>query len=91
MLDPWWSGLASTTCPSVCGGGCGTWGLVGGGRVGTLLGPEASGPHPRLLSGCGVWACVSGCPSFALLLPCGGGGGLVGLLFEICIVDASIN
>jgi hypothetical protein len=30
-------------------------------------------------------------PPFALSPACVGGGGLVGLLFEICIVDASIN
>jgi len=41
----------------------------------------------------GVWVCgfVFLVAPFAWLSPCGGGGGLVGLLFEICIVDASIN
>ena len=35
--------------------------------------------------------CVSGLvPPLPCRLLCGGGGGLVGLLFEICIVDASI-
>ena len=38
----------------------------------------------------GGWVCVSGWSSFVLSLVVGGGG-LVGLLFEICIVDASIN
>ena len=81
--------------------GCGTWGLGGGGRVGTLLGPEASGPElvvpvGPVLTGVGLsvgWGLgrvfldrppLSHHPSV-------GGGGLVGLLFEICIVDASIN
>lgn len=49
MLGRYWSGLASTT--AIFGLGCGTWGLGGGGRVGTLLGPEASGPlHGRWLA-----------------------------------------
>ena len=69
--------------------------------VGTLLGPEASGPHARVtlvalpfgwcgVGVAGVWVCVSGCSSLCLSARlCG--WGLVGLLFEICIVDASIN
>jgi hypothetical protein len=81
--------------------GCGRLVGGGGGWVGTLLGPEASGPDARMsgLRGvcCVVW--VSGCvglcfwsgPPLLRCLLCGGGGGLVGLLFEICIVDASIN
>jgi hypothetical protein len=87
--------------------GCGwVWNGVGGGegRVGTLLGPEASGPHMvalaagSLLSVGGVWwwgVCGvvggSGFLPLSCLLLCVGGGGLVGLLFEICIVDASIK
>ena len=77
--------------------------VAGGGWFGTLLGPEGSGsPRTRRpfggvavpLRGDGV--VVGGLfvllvvPSFAVL----GlrlGVGLVGLLFEICIVDASIN
>ena len=82
MLGRYWSGLISTT--PAFGWGCGTWGLGGGGRVGTLLGPEASG-SPR------EWGLVVLVPPFALVRPCGCGGGLVGLLFEICIVDASIK
>jgi hypothetical protein len=65
-------------------------GLVGGGRVGTLLGPEASGPPLERLSARVWW----GWWFWFLPLLChavGCGGGLVGLLFEICIVDASIN
>jgi hypothetical protein len=89
MLGLHGSGLASTT--RVFGRGCGTWGLVGGGRVGTLLGPEASGPPARALRR-GWWGSggsgSSLCPVRCLLVVC---GGLVGLLFEICIVDASIN
>lgn len=76
-------------------------GLVGGGRVGTLLGPEASGPSyrsHRMLCGVSrvVWVmdgcldCVSGCSPLSRV-PGWVCGGLVGLLFEICIVDASIN
>jgi hypothetical protein len=88
MLDLRGSGLASTT--SACWG-VERPGLVGGGRVGTLLGPEASGPPARALRR-GWWGSggsgSSLCPARCLLVVC---GGLVGLLFEICIVDASIN
>ena len=107
MLDLCWSGLVSTACCSVClGGGCGTLGLVGGGMVGTLLGPEASGPclFACLLPGLGpcgglgvvvgVWVgvvLVVSCVSSFVLCRVFWCGGLVGLLFEICIVDASIN
>jgi hypothetical protein len=70
--------------------------------VGTLLGPEASGPHARVASvvqPCGLCGGCVGCVGLCFWLSllclvvslCGGGGGLVGLLFEICIVDASIN
>lgn len=58
--------------------------------VDTLLGPEASGESDL--------ACVSGPPfvcssvdAWCVCVPGAGGWGLVGLLFEICIVDASIN
>ena len=108
MLDLCWSGLVSTACCSVCwGGGCGTLGLVGGGMVGTLLGPEASGPclfaclvaWSWSLWGPGVWwwgvwvgvVLVVSCVSSFVLCRVFWCGGLVGLLFEICIVDASIN
>lgn len=78
------------------------WLVRVGVRVGTLLGPEASGPvssaaRVRGPSGLwpgvvGGWVCVSGWFLLCLVGPlCGVGGGLVGLLFEICIVDASIN
>ena len=97
MLDPWWSGLASTTCHgSVLGFARG--GVVGVERWVRLVGgwlahcwvlKHQGQFRVRRLSG-GCWVCVSGCPSFALLSRWGGGG-LVGLLFEICIVDASIN
>ena len=74
------SGTSTQYCPSV-GLSVRCWYLVvvdsgGGWGVGTLLGPEGSGRR--------VW---SGAPV------CGragsGVGLLVGLLFEICIVDAS--
>jgi hypothetical protein len=51
-------------------------------------------PPVRGVRGCALWAwwgLVVLVPPFVLLSPLGGGGGLVGLLFEICIVDASIN
>ena len=69
-------------------------GRVLGGWFGTLLGPEGSG-RPRI-DGVGspaVWWGLCGwllCPPFAASAPVGAGVGLVGLLFEICIVDASI-
>ena len=80
MLDLCWSGLVSTACCSVClGGGCGTLGLVGGGMVGTLLGPEASGPclFACLLPGLGpLWG-----------LGCGGGGvGGCGVGCFLCVL-----
>jgi hypothetical protein len=76
-------------------------GFGAGGRVGTLLGPEASGPligtpaHVGV-SGAPLCGVGRGCWWFWFLpllwfLLCVGAGGLVGLLFEICIVDASIN
>ena len=74
--------------------GCGTSGSSGGGRVGTLLGPEASGPRNVLpaLAGVGLLGFVFLVAlSFVCWSPVGGWWGLVGLLFEICIVDASIN
>jgi len=68
MLDPCGSGLASTTPWTLGSGGCGTLGSSGGGMVGTLLGPEASGPHARVTQvaqpqGCRVWVwgCVGWC------------------------------
>jgi hypothetical protein len=66
--------------PLVGVGGCGTWGVGDRpGWVGTLLGPEGSAG----------WLVACG-----LLRPClrvmRGWWWLVGLLFEICIVDASI-
>ena len=76
---------------SPCGVGVGVErGLVVRGGVGTLLGPEASGfwflplPARRWVP----WSCSGFSPVWVW-----GGGvwGLVGLLFEICIVDASIN
>ena len=84
MLDLCWSGLVSTACCSVCwGGGCGTLGLVGGGMVGTLLGPEASGSRlfaclvawSWSLWGPGVWwwggvgGCGVGCFLCVFLCP----------------------
>jgi hypothetical protein len=70
--------------------------------VGTLLGPEASGPDAPVVravrrESCGAGVGVCGFVFLVWFLLClvvslcGGGGGLVGLLFEICIVDASIN
>ena len=50
--------------------------------VGTLLGPEASGAGVT-----GGWVSVV---ALLCLFPRVWGWGLVGLLFEICIVDASI-
>ena len=78
-------------CPSCCGwgGGCGCWLLAAQRWLGvgssTLLGPEESGSLS--LSG-GGWFVSSGPPfaSHAFLCVVV----LVGLLFEICIVDASI-
>jgi hypothetical protein len=67
MLGLHGPGLASTT--RVFGCGCGTWGLVGGGRVGTLLGPEASGP-PLERFGVGGGGSVVLVPPFALLVAC---------------------
>lgn len=51
-----------------------------GGWLSTLLGPEGSA----------VWLVSSGPPS-TCVPACVGVWGLVGLLFEICIVDASIS
>ena len=84
--------------------------VLGGGRVGTLLGPEASGPRSlshQMLCGVSrvvwvgwvVWTVGSGSAlvgggwllSFVCWSAVAGWWGLVGLLFEICIVDASIN
>jgi len=69
--------------------------LVGVGS-GTLLGPEGSAgiwlggaareSGPGLV---GVWLGLHDVSPFFCCCVCGGGG-LVGLLFEICIVDASI-
>jgi hypothetical protein len=79
------------------------WLVVVGGWVGTLLGPEASGPPALVATSCSLLGCAAvgvGVCGFVFLAGsslclvvslCGGGGGLVGLLFEICIVDASIN
>jgi len=62
MLDSHGSGLASTT--PACWG-VERPGLVGGGRVGTLLGPEASGPPLERLGACVVGVVVL-VPPFAL-------------------------
>ena len=67
-------------------GGCGTFVVFLVGGFGTLLGPEESG-RPCLLWGLSGWLL---CPSFACSWTVVRGWGLVGLLFEICIVDASI-
>ncbi len=64
-----------------------------GGWLNTLLGPEESAVQSCLVpefvvsEGCGGWGFWS---SFRPRLPVWGLRGLVGLLFEICIVDASI-
>jgi hypothetical protein len=53
----------------------------------TLLGPEGSaGPRSRV----GVVLVASGCLPLLVAVLCGWSWVLVGLLFEICIVDASI-
>jgi hypothetical protein len=67
-------------------GWAGLWGLFG-----TLLGPEASGGPARSSLVVLWWSVVSlWLPSFARPHAVVWGWGLVGLLFEICIVDASI-
>jgi hypothetical protein len=77
-------------------GGVGWWWkrpvpVVGAVR-GALLGPETTGPVPL----CGGGGVVSGFPASCRWSwsPCGGGRppvcGVCGLLFENCIVDASI-
>ena len=80
----WWSCLKyCLSVPACLGGGWWVWNLVRllvAGGVGTLLGPEGSG---EVVLSESLWA------SFVLLRVCVGWG-LVGLLFEICIVDASI-
>ena len=105
MLDPCGSGLASTTqmlqLRLWCVGVEGWVRLVGGGlahcwvlkhqdqMLVVSVGPVLTGAG--WIAAVGVWV-----PCFWIVLLCPvarvlGGGGLVGLLFEICIVDASIN
>ena len=64
-------------------GGRGRW----WGGVGTLLGPEGSGPPALVRVVCSWSLRASLAPARASVWV---GGCLVGLLFEICIVDASI-
>jgi hypothetical protein len=59
--------------------------VVVGCVLGTLLGPE--GTHGCVLSSRVLWS--SNC-CWVCLVVCGGGSDAVGLLFENCIVDASI-
>ena len=78
----------ASVLPAGLSGGCGTWcgwGMVVG--LGTLLGPEKSGPLLVRPVGC---LGFSWCLPLPARSPVGGVWGLVGLLFEICIVDASI-
>ncbi len=78
MLGPLVGWLASTTCWGFGPGGCGTLvGLVGE-WVGTLLGPEASGPHGLLFCLC------------SLLVVWVGGVGCVGLCFWLSLLCSAV-
>ena len=95
MLDPWWGLALSTTCSFVVGVERG-WFLVGGGlaHCWVLKHQDRVSPQAPLFvgGGCGgVRDCVSGLSLLCLVVAVRGCWGLVGLLFEICIVDASIN
>ena len=69
------------------GCGCGTWVVGGDGRVVAhcWVLKDQAGSH-RWVGACVVASVLP----FVLVPPVGGVGGLVGLLFEIWIVDASI-
>ena len=85
-LEPVWWFVLSTARALWCGGVEPGWiGLVGEGR-GTLLGPEGSGSQ---VLGC-AWGLCAGCSGPPSLKPTWWVEGLVGLVFEIWIVDASI-
>ena len=66
------------------------WCCGGAGVVDTLLGPEATGLSHVSFGGCVVVVVSFGCPASGRRARLGVLDGGVGLLFENCIVDASI-
>jgi hypothetical protein len=87
MLGLHGSGLASTTCVFDVGVERGVW-LVGVGLAHCWVLKHQA---PRSSASAWVVGCGGSGSSLCFAAPVGCGGGLVGLLFEICIVDASIN
>ena len=104
LVAPAGSQVRSLLPFGVGGAGKGAGGSVSGLSFGTLLGPEITGPcfcvAVSVVSPCvgvpgwgrvGVGCVVSGFPAHAVVrVLWGAGPGVMGLLVENCIVDASI-